>query len=268
MLTATKKCPTCGAKNEPAAQRCRICTRPLSTERDASTAVFEEALWSERIDSKHRERKSKLPSVMVPALLLLAIGLIVNAVFLRLGPDWIHMSRPAIPGSDWRQVTADGVFRVDMPTDPEVTTQPTNLGAMTVWSTWTDENWTPVRGGWRLTPAERSSSVIALNTAQFVAWGPSTPDVKASIGFLNQLVPGATFQQVSVFDISEGGDGAAARTFEVEATYDNWPENGDHGSMTGRIHDRNGVMVVMMNLHDKGTGPAIDQRLFNSFAWL
>ena len=258
LTTKTKRCPSCGSRNDAATDRCRICTRPLVASRNATEAVYEEALWSQRIAQKHASDRMRKPSILAPLGLGLLVLAILNYFLFGLGPDWAHAPREVPQDFSWRQFDEPTLFRVDLPGAP-LRERSTTAQA---WSTWVDANWSLVLGEQVLSPQARADAERDLYASQLVAWGQIPTDVLSVSATITSFRPGIHLESPVIFEVAGSTGG---HQYDFDANYTDWPSTGHNGTLKARVISVGGQQYLVATLFDDAFDTALHQRLVQQF---
>ena len=257
------KCPLCGAKNAGDASRCSTCTRPLSTDTLPSQAVFQEALWAERIASKQSRAKTN-PYVLLLAAIVIA--LVANYFWIGYGPDWAHVDQPLPKGSNWTEQRSRPEFRVDLPGTPMVATATDATGrSVTTSSVWLDSHWDLLRdentrstGG--LLQSRRDLYAV---TAVATTTDPGATDLRAAMSAtIAAMAPGAV---LGTTEVQQRQDPPYGEQFDLRAPYSDWPDAAGAGVVRARAIFLNGKVYVAATFFEQSEERALQDRLVRNF---
>jgi hypothetical protein len=229
MLLAESKvrCPSCGAKNDVDAERCRTCTRSLPRDQMPSQAAFEEALYAKPVATE-QPRTSWMGFFTVVALLVVALG-VANYFKLGYGPTWAHRNLSSHE-DNWRTLADDG-WTTLFPGRPIEGQIPTSTGDVHTYKALVDGSWNSILDADTLGPAEQAAAVTDQHATVIVAVTNSPADLASSAqGIVQLLVPAATLTDVKVTTpddaavgsqvaltahVTDGGDDAPTGTAQV-----------------------------------------------------
>jgi hypothetical protein len=199
MLLADSKvrCPSCGAKNEADAERCRTCTRSLPRDQLPSQAAYEEALYAKPVaNARGGKRSGWMGPVTLVALLIVGLGA-ANYFKLGYGPTWAHRNLPSHEDS-WRTLTGDG-WNTLFPGRPIQDQIPTSTGDVQRDKVLIDGNWNSILDADTIGPGEQAQAVANQHATVIVAVTNSPADLASSAPtIVQQLVPAATLTDVNV----------------------------------------------------------------------
>ena len=233
MLTTERKttCRQCGAKNDPDAERCRTCTRPLKVGINPIEQAFNDELWSGPISAVEKKRA---PFALILVVLVLAALAAGNYYVWGFGPDWTHRIEAEPKGATWRTFADNPAYKAQLPGTPIVDARPTAQGRATFVTVGVNTAWESVIDADTTTPdALAKGRRERFATIVIVDGGPGGDAATLATAWLNDAFAG-----VSVSDVTTGTstttDGAT-RT-EVEATPTGYPTDSETAANSaGRV---------------------------------
>ena len=196
MLLAEKvRCPSCGAKNDADAERCRTCTRSLPRDQMPSQAAFEDALYAKPV-ATNQPRTSWSGPITVIALILVALG-VANYFQLGYGPTWAHRNLSSHE-DNWRTLAGDG-WTTLFPGRAIEGQIPTSSGDIHTYKALVDGRWNTILDADTLGPGQQANAIAHQHATVIVAVTNTPPDLAAAApGIVQQLVPAATLGEVKV----------------------------------------------------------------------
>jgi hypothetical protein len=207
MLLADSKvrCPSCGAKNDADAERCRTCTRSLPRDQMPSQAAFEQALYSQSVATA----KPKTSNANRWFMVLLLVGALAAANYYSFGygPTWAHRNLSSHE-DNWRSLAGDG-WHMLFPGRPIEDRIPTSSGDILRDKVLVDGRWNSILDADVLGPGMQAKALTDQHATVIVAVAPSPSDLAAGAQSLVQvIVPGATLTDVKVDSPTDATYGA------------------------------------------------------------
>jgi hypothetical protein len=234
MLLAESKvrCPSCGAKNDAEAERCRTCTRSLPRDQMPSQAAFEEALYAKPV-ATNQPRTSWVGPITLVALIVVGLG-VANYFKLGYGPTWAHQNLSSHE-DNWRTLAGDG-WTTLFPGRPIEDQIPTSTGDIHTYKVLVDGRWNSILDADTLGPGEQAQAVENQHATVIIGVTNSPADLAASAqGIVQLLVPAATLDQVKITTpedaalgsqveltahVTDGGDDAPTGAAQVRLVAD------------------------------------------------
>lgn len=263
ILDAKKtRCPLCGAKNPIDAARCSICTRPLERNPLPTQAVYEEALWSTRIASKHSTRR-RIDPVPVGFMLLVCAALL-NYFVLGYGPSWAHVDPPPDKAGDWAVNRGQADYVADIPGVPMravVAAQGTSIETATVW---VDSNWLRIRDDNTQSVGRLQEARDGAHAALVLGVGAAPADPAASLTAIVQaMLPGTELEVGGVSTQQDPPPGQ--QKISLVTNYTGFPEPADRGVVRATATVANGKIWIAASYVRPGDDPDLHHRLIEHF---
>lgn len=259
-VATTVNCQSCGTKNDATLDRCRICTRQLSTE-DPVQAAFEDDLYSRPVRAKKLKFGEMHPVAIV--LAFAAIALMVNYQFLGYGPSWAHRPETVVPGSSWRPYDGSD-WSASLPADGGSGAVPGPTGSTERAWAGVDESWDTVAGGGALSPASAARAESDLIATVVVTAAAAPQDLSGSAdAMVAAALPGTTLSNVSVRQIARPEYG---EQINVVANFNGGlPSGGGSGSVVARLISIGDRAYVVATFTKNGTEADIQNKMLTSF---
>lgn len=262
VATKTKRCPSCGSKNPPQQERCKVCTRTLPYPAPPDEAEFNETLYAQPVrTAPPRRRRSLVPLVVVAAAALVAW----NYLSLGYGPSWAHRPTVHQPGTNWRTFRGVPLVVAQLPGNPIVEAVDTTVGNLTRARVGIDDHWDAVLDASVRSPGERRDGLEQLASTVVVASTQPIADTAASIPTLiDALVDGISVSDLNVDPLqSDLGSTDTTARFDIVATYRGYPERGDNGIIRARVTVDGTATVVAATLSSHADSVSVQDRLLD-----
>lgn len=261
LVSQKVRCPTCGTRNPPERDRCRICTRTLNLSGIGTQRAFEEALYNAPVKGQTTGRRRPPLWALVAGLAVVLVA--VNWMWVGWGPDWAHRKEATEPGSSWRTFETEG-WRAVMPGTPEVSTIDSPVGAMSrAWSG-VDSHWDVVMDSDVVAPAARKAALSDLYADVIVAEGTATGD-EATIApdVVHAVLPDATLTNTVV----QPAGGATPDHGEVTVTaeFSGHPYESSHGYVTATVIRQGTRLYVLATFVQGRSDPTLQRQLASGF---
>jgi hypothetical protein len=261
MLLAESKvrCPSCGAKNDPEAERCRTCTRALPRDQMPSQAAFEETLYAKPVATRQK-RSSNVGFFTLAALLIVALG-VLNYFKLGYGPTWAHRNL-ASHEDNWRTLSGTG-WNTLFPGRPIEGQIPTSTGDVQTYKVLVDDNWNSTFDADTLGPGEQAQALADQHATVIDAVTNSPANLAASAPDIVQLlVPSATLNSVKV---TTPRDAALGNQVELTAHVTNGGNAAPTGTAQVRLVANGPTTYVIASFVANGDDPDLQSALVKAF---
>ena len=261
MVSKKVRCPLCGTGNDPDAERCSVCTRPLVEAPLASQRVYDETLWAEKIAAGGSKKPTNMVFVLGCALIL---ALVVNYFVVKAGPEWAHEPPAVAPGDTWRTVDAANGITVELPGTPMLTPITFGGAPTSMASVWVDDVWEAVLDDRTTSKVAEADALDSMHAAGAVATGPASDSAPALEELALALAPDIVLDPAATVPAQAAAD---ELEWTWEADHRGFPRPNVEGTVRGRSLQRDGVRLSIVTILRTDDDAELLDELFQRAVW-